>query len=511
MSAERWSEQPLKAIPEDADEILVIDPSEPAVQKRATLISVIANVSSPSKLLRVSNEADLVAEFGTTLQIPDGESWTVLALESFAMTRTFTIGDGASLQFRGATINLKITTTAFPIVFKNTNPANPISLLNIGNIEFVGDGTNTLFDIVASFSVIIERSVLFTNFKDAGTIETSFFDFEFAALQGVDIGLIIKNPFGGALRGFSLNQGPSSPPVTLVSIITNVASQVTIQDNFTNDTNSKMVWIDPNAPADAKFTVEGALGTPAEMFAQGTGDVAIASVANNGAGNTEFTAGAAHGLEVGQPVVLSAFAGQATYNGTFIVTAISGLTFDCEITFVATDTGNLNAASLDQTDVKVTGTNNVDTRNSMTQAEARTGATLTVDGSGQVDVPIEDLIPAPGDWIVDSNTEEFTIDTSTGLITYNGIEDKTFRIEYQLTATPTSGPSQVIDFDVHVNGIIQTKATTTIDTASVTKTTYIGGLFVLSNGDTVQLFKDNLTNNNDTDVSVATVLVTSAS
>ena len=133
MSLERWSEQPTKDIPVGAEEILVIDSAEPAVQKRVTLSSVIDNISAAPFLLPVSNQADLEAQFGTDIIIPDGESWTVVFLEEFTLTKPFQKGSGSSLQVVGATINLNIDFTGHTLC-QNVNPANPFSLLNISNI-----------------------------------------------------------------------------------------------------------------------------------------------------------------------------------------------------------------------------------------------------------------------------------------------------------------------------------------------------------------------------------------
>ncbi len=454
MSAERWSEQPAKATPVDADEILVIDSAEPAVQKRATLASVIANVSSPSKLLRVKNQADLKAQFGTTLVIPDGESWTILVLESFDLDVPFNIGNGASLQIIGATINLNITTTAFPTLFVNLNPANPISLLNISNISITGDGTNEIFDIVASFSVIIDRSVLFNNFKNAGTIETSFFDIEFAALQGVETGIIIKNPFGGSLRGFSLNQAPSSPPTTFISIITTNPSQVTVQDNFSNDTAASMIFFDPNAPDGAKLTIEGTVGTPAEVFQQGT-DIVVntAAIGSSGVGFTNFTTATSHGLVVGQALVNADDFTDANYRGTFIVvsvdTPLTGTVYEVEALFTATGAGTMNAASLNETDPKVAAFNNVDTNDSMASAQVgftNIGTPIVVTITTQ-DVPV--LIG--GTQFVSNNLERATA-TTGGQITNLTEKTKKYPITFSALIEKVAGGSTDIGLLLIKNG-----------------------------------------------------------
>lgn len=111
-------------------------------------------------------------------------------------------------------------------------------------------------------------------------------------------------------------------------------------------------------------------------------DVTIKSVADNGSGFTEFTTATAHGLSVGKAVVLSNFSFETTYNGTQIVTAVSGLTFDTATAFgtiTGTDTGTLSAASLDSTDPLVTAQDNVQNDDSMTTITIENPATTAID------------------------------------------------------------------------------------------------------------------------------------
>lgn len=95
--------------------------------------------------------------------------------------------------------------------------------------------------------------------------------------------------------------------------------------------------------------------------------VTVDSVADNGSGKTRFTTESAHNLKVGQVVRLGDF---ATYDQTTIVTAIAGLTFDADITFVATETGFVDAASADSLDIRIDAQDNLGQRDSMTIAEA---------------------------------------------------------------------------------------------------------------------------------------------
>ncbi len=81
-------------------------------------------------------------------------------------------------------------------------------------------------------------------------------------------------------------------------------------------------------------------------------------------------------------------------------------------------------------------------------------------------------------------------------------------VKYSIVVEQASGGSQDIDIDLHINGLVQTKSQITIATASGgVSGVYNGGNFLLSPGDTLQLFKTNNTNSTDTNVSNTSLLV----
>lgn len=171
---------------------------------------------------------------------------------------------------------------------------------------------------------------------------------------------------------------------------------------------------------------------------------------------------------------------------------------------------NLEASqkSLDQTAPLFDVIASKGTQDSMSNAEARSNGTLQVTGAQNTQVAVQDTTPVAGDWIEDAATERFSVNTTTGQITYNGIEDITVLVRYQLSAAPNSGGAQTIDFDIHHNGSRLTKSVIRIITSVANVGTYVGGLLDITKGDTFQLFRDNTTNGTDTDVTVATVLIT---
>lgn len=182
----------------------------------------------------------------------------------------------------------------------------------------------------------------------------------------------------GAIQVNSAVIGTSGAGFT--NFTTATAHGLDVGDEIVNSTfadsvyNGTFVVISVDTPltgtvyeVEATFTATGT----GQLFHQNA-DITINSVADNGSGNTRFTTAGAHGLVVGQAVVIKDFVTQTTYNQTAIVTAVdtpkTGVTFDADIVFVATDTGTINAASLDQTDPKVTATNNPNNEDSRTIA-----------------------------------------------------------------------------------------------------------------------------------------------
>jgi len=168
-----------------------------------------------------------------------------------------------------------------------------------------------------------------------------------------------------------------------------------------------------------------------------------------------------------------------------------------------------SGGGLDETDPQVNATDNGVRKDSHTIAEARTNGILEVDGSGEIPVPVVDIVSAAGDWIQDSTTERLSIDITTGLITFNGLKPVIAMIKYDISAAQASGSAQTIDFTLQINGVPQTKSMRTVVTAGTgtfIQVVYNGGNFDINPGDTIQLFKDNISNANNTEVQNGVIL-----
>ena len=210
-------------------------------------------------------------------------------------------------------------------------------------------------------------------------------------------------------------------------------------------------------------------------------------------------------------------------NSTFNMTAVGQIPVRIEPTITTADeikfdtspdnsvaTDYFDPTGLDETDPQVIAIDNGTRKNSQTISESSTVGILEVDGSGNIDVPIVDITPVSGDWSEDPATEGFSVDTTTGIVTCVGLKPISVMVKYSLSAAQSSGSAQTVEIDLHVNGIAQTKSQIIIVTSGVGNFiagVYNGGNFTLNPGDTLQLFKNNTTNANNTDITNATLLV----
>jgi len=468
---------------------------------------------NPVNQINVRNQAQLVDELGANLEIPNDTNVTIVVDASFTLTESIKVGNNSGLELVFSNVGPVISWTGTGAMIENIDPGvDDSAFLVLDDVNVSGDGTNSFVDItIASAGFTTMDGINLDTLASIGTLDSSVIALNSLSAFGVTQGLVLVNVSQITVRNIIVGNF-SATNTTWLSILTNGPSLVTLSDLSASNSvadGDRLVFFDPNAAAGTSFSIRASgitdTADEGEFYQLGT-DIAINSVADNGSGDARFTTAAPHGLEVGTPVVLSGFVTETTYNGTFIVTAIpTTTTFDVAVAFNATDTGNMNTSSLDSTDPIVFADANRGSPNSNTISESSINGTLEVDGSGGVDVPIVDITPVAGDWIEDSATERFSVDTTTGLVTYNGIISITAMIKYSLTADAATGPAQTIVFDLHINGGSQTKTSFTVITP--VSLVYNGGNFVINPGDTFQLFKDNTTNTNNTNVSVTTLLI----
>ena len=457
-------------------------------------------------LFTVHNQAQLEAELGSNLTIPDNTRIGIIIGDTFSITKPFLIGENSSLEISGPVPATPLNYTGTGAMFQNLDPVKPIDVLILHDIVLNGDTTNNAFDLLIT-SALVMNGVRCDNFLDIGTISSpigidirdSFFFNDARGFKLINAGVISFKSVGTAPLTANdltfvtvLSDTPATTNVTLDS--------VRLLSGFAGDA---MLFADPNTPTSGNsYTLQNSIALNGVLYQQGT-DIAINSIADNGSGKTRYTTASPHGLVLQQAVVKSGFATETVLNATSLTTAIpTPTTFDTDEDFNSTDTGSMTEQSLEQDDVIVDAFNNPGSPNSMTIVEERTnGTTLQVNGAVSTAVPIVDVTPVVNDFVQDIATEEYTVNTTTGEITYIGLSDITTIIEFQFNAATTSGPDQTVEFDLRINDVQQVKtASTIIVTTTAVSVIYTGGIFTLSSNDTLRLFRNNTTNTNDTDI-----------
>ena len=312
---------------------------------------------------------------------------------------------------------------------------------------FDGTGTATLFDI----SAIPDPE--------------SIFAFEnFAAFGFSSMGIIRNAPTISSTRGFMIfiNSG---------LIIENCDTCGITDSNFTN--------INPASTTSINLTITGAA----------TRDIVLADVKFN----------VAHPDQ--RP-----FRIDPSVNNADAITIQT-----CPDNAVATDYFDTSSGGLDQTNKQIVTFNNGKRANSSEQSESMSNGVIPVTSEIiGVAQPIQKMIPVAGDFVLDSATEGFTMDDSTGIVTYDGRAPITVRVEYALEAVEATSSSQDIDIDLRVNGILQSKTMRSMQTSGTgtfVSISYLGGFFNIIPGDTFKLYKTNNTNTSDTNIKNQVLLI----
>lgn len=462
---------------------------------------------NPENQINVINQAQLEAELGTNLEIPDGVGITVVYDKSFTQTKPFKIGLGSFLEVLTSTVQIIITYTGSGAMFQNTNPANPITALLPHNLVLIGNGTNSVFDIVGTSSVDADLMTM-VGFGSVGTIQTAFVLLDSCVFQDIPQGLVVIDASDVTIDKFQLVQTAGETDITYFSFISKTIpitadiNTLRSKSPFTRDT---LVFCDPNSVVGSKYTIGNSDQASGDFFQLGS-DIEITGVADNGSGKARFTTAAAHGLVVGRPVVIKNFVTQTTYNGTFIVTAVdtplTGITFDVEeITFVADDsTGDMNTASLDQTDPIVIGKGNEDQIDSMSRAQV---------GFTNIAIPIvvtiatQDVPVIIGGTQYISNGLERASADNTGRITNNTIKTKEYPITLSALIEKVGGGSTNIGLLLVKNGILDLTNTFEIPHSTNAGVVQISGTrdFELAEGDTLDLAVVNFDGTADISVS----------
>jgi len=462
---------------------------------------------NPVDQIHVTSETQLTSALGGSLIIPAGVTTTVFFDDSFSIASPILIGAAATVEFISDQASTNIVWTGTGALFQLESTA--AAIFRITNLNLIGDGTNDLFDlsVISTFSL---NELVLSNFLSLGTIDGTTL-LSRLTMANCTRGLVIKNYAGSNVDSVVGANITTSANITWLSFIGgtgDVGAQNLNIVNATGATNN-MLFFDPNGTGSFQVNTTGI--TNANLFQAGT-DIAITLVADNGSGDARFTA-VAHGIEVGKAVILSGFAVSTTYNGTFVVTAQTTNTFDVDVTFTATDIGSVTEQSLTETSLNVIAQNNEGVKDSLSAAETDSTTAILVDIISQgAFVAIQKVTPISGDFDEDPATERFSVDISTGIITYDGVAPLTAIISFQCRAVKVSGGDPDVTVSLFQNGVKSDKTDITV-TAPVDPgglAIYTGGLFSIVNGDIFGLRIANISGTSDITVSDLTLTIREA-
>jgi len=356
MSIEAWSQRPKINEISLSDEIMRLTSSQ-TVKNQLTTIADLQAFLNPPQLVHAESESDLETAFGPSIIIPDNDRVTVSWDADFEQTKPFRIGANASLEVVGSTIDLVPTYSGSTPWIQNENPANPINSFFIQNLIPKCTSGVDMYDIIGT-GLFRSRFIRAENFDTVGSIDFPLTAFEFFRMQGFNNGMRIKNMLAFTMDTALMIQ-LTAKGITFVSFDSPIVGTATINNvragqSFAGDS---LFSIDPNSLTDTSSVVENSKITDGDFYQQGV-DIPATAVIASGL-NTQFDI-TDHDLVIGRAVVLKGFTGFTAYNGTHFVTAVNGVnSVDIGVGFLGADSsGIMNAASLDQTDIRVDARNN---------------------------------------------------------------------------------------------------------------------------------------------------------
>jgi len=283
-------------------------------------------------------------------------------------------------------------------------------------------------------------------------------------------------------------------------------SKVTSEGSF--GAGDSLLFLDPNSSADSFYVITQSSTLAASDFYQQGTDIAATAAAASGS-DTQFDI-TAHGLVVGQVVVLKNFTTFAGYNGTFKVTAVNDAnSVDIEVGFLGVDaTGDMNEASLDSTDVRVSASANPGQPDSMFTANAGldvSGATFDV------------VITTPGvievitstSWLFD-DLERFTVTTNDdGEVTADDPATRKYKISYSGSIGKVGGGGVDVGIVILKNG---TDVSFNPPHRTVSAVGFIAGedIIELTAGDTIQIGVINYGSTSDITISQISMVISLA-
>jgi len=439
---------------------------------------------NPPRQINVLSQAQLEAELGTDLEIPDGDDITIIMDDSFTQTKPIKIGTGCVVEIYASTINTTITYTGTGAFTQNTDPLNAVRSVFIHDISVNGNVTNRFLDLFGTSRLFL-TDIRLQDFDSIGIVNFPFYRLLVVAGVDCDKGLVVRNPIVAVLTTCSIRNSVGTF-FTFLSFISDNESTtpVTIScvDIFgvTLFTDDSLLYIDPKFITGSLTTVEKSISLGGDLYQIGPTllNLQIFSVEDNGSGKTRFTTISPHHLVDQKPVTLNSFI-ETTYNKTRTVLGVpvSATEFDLDIPFVGSDIGILNTHSNNEKSIQVKSENNQGEPDSMFTGDAGLEVFGTpIISSSLVQDAFEVITSAS--WAF-NNLERFSIGVNNeGQLVADEPSAKKYKVDYSATLEKSGGGSLDIGIVILKNGgIISFNAPHTVNS----------GLVQVSGSDIVEL------------------------
>lgn len=342
---------------------------------------------NPLNVHYIRNQAQLEAALGTNLNLPNGESTTIVIDESFTLTKPFLADGPINLQIVSTNKSKTLTYTGGGALIRKTVPSSPVFSILIDNTTIDGTG-GTLVDVKDIVDVIITNCELI-GFDSLGvTTNTRLVN-------------LSRNKFTSCIDGLRVvdSEYIIQKDNTITITVDNKFTFLTISARNTPcycymDNNhatgffadDSLVFFDPIGIAGTTYTIEHSSVDAGNFYHPGSARSIIDVL--NASGKARFRTGSSHSYTVGDVISLSGFT-EPSYNLTGIVTDTpTGVEFMVDdLNFVSSDTGDATSKSADQESFIVTAADNPNQSNSLSITEARglhtgvrSGLTVTING-----------------------------------------------------------------------------------------------------------------------------------
>ena len=470
---------------------------------------------NPPRQINVKSQAQLEAELGANLEIPDSTGITIFVDESFSLSKPFKIGDNSALRIQSGVIRTVITYTGVGAMFQNTNPANLIGSLIIQDIVFAGNSNSSFVDIrgilpPTAISLFLISELSISSFNSLGYASMAINDIAKLLPTNITTGIFFENALAVIMSQSAITQ-IATHDMTFVSISTFFPATINLNifNGFGYDATDTMFYLAPTIPTSANISVTNAILTLGDLFQQGLEIPATASAAGADVNDTQFDI-TAHNLKVGQVIELADFGTFPGYNGIHRVTVVNDAnSVDIDVAFLGVDaTGNVNAQSLDSTAIQVSAQSNPGQADSMFTGDAGlelfgSEPTVTINTIG-----VPEVITSAS-WAF-SNLERFSIGVTTeGQLISDEPSTKRFSVAYSGTVEKVGGGSVDVGIVILKNGTnVSFNAPHTVNTGKIQISA--SDIVELTAGDIIQVAVINYVDTSDIDISQISLVVNKA-